>query len=217
MTEEGLASGRTKDQLLRSAVHLFSVHGYNQTTIQQVVTHAGLTKGAFYHYFDGKDDVLRFIHDSYLSVEIDRATEVINQDLDPVETVRALTEVMIATIVQYRDRVTILARERMSLTEGQSAGLREKRDEFARLLTSVIDRGIEERLFRSVDDPRMAAFALIGMCSWVLEWYKPGGAKTVEEIARYYSDIFLIGLSNDGLHPTSGADSVVIDSPWRIE
>ncbi|MDV7088988.1 TetR/AcrR family transcriptional regulator [Rhodococcus opacus] len=197
MSEERLVFGQTKDQLLKSAVHLFSVRGYNQTTIQQVVDHAGLTKGAFYHYFDSKDDILRFIHDSYLSVELDRATDVINQGLGPGDTLRALTEAMLETIIKYRDRVTILARERMSLSEDQAEGIRDKRDEFAGLMTSVIERGIAEGVFRPVDDPRLAAFALIGMCSWVLEWYKPGGPKSIEEIAHFYSDLFIDGLAKD--------------------
>lgn len=47
----------TDDRILASAEKLFSRHGYDAVTNQQIAADAGLTIGALYHYFHGKDAV----------------------------------------------------------------------------------------------------------------------------------------------------------------
>jgi AcrR family transcriptional regulator len=56
----------TLGDILHSAEILFAQQGYENTTINQIATHCGVTKGAFYHHFKSKDDVLeRMCHDHY--------------------------------------------------------------------------------------------------------------------------------------------------------
>lgn len=48
---------RTRARVVESARRLFNRHGFEQVTIDQVMASAGLTRGAFYHHFDSKDDL----------------------------------------------------------------------------------------------------------------------------------------------------------------
>jgi AcrR family transcriptional regulator len=45
--------------LLTSAFDVFAVRGYRATRLEEVAEAAGVTKGAIYYYFDGKEDLLR--------------------------------------------------------------------------------------------------------------------------------------------------------------
>lgn len=45
----------TRERILGTATNLFSTHGYTATSIDDVITAVGITKGAFYHYFNGKE------------------------------------------------------------------------------------------------------------------------------------------------------------------
>src|SRR5579885_2891538 len=47
--------------LLDSARSLFGERGYAGTSVDEVVRHAGLTKGALYHHFRDKDDLFRAV------------------------------------------------------------------------------------------------------------------------------------------------------------
>jgi AcrR family transcriptional regulator len=49
---------KRRQQLLRSAGKLFARKGYRGTTTEEIARHAGLTKGALYHHFKSKEDVL---------------------------------------------------------------------------------------------------------------------------------------------------------------
>ncbi|RAO75875.1 hypothetical protein CA260_17760 [Dyella jiangningensis] len=48
---------QTRARVVESARRLFNRHGFEQVTIDQVMASAGLTRGAFYHHFDSKDDL----------------------------------------------------------------------------------------------------------------------------------------------------------------
>jgi AcrR family transcriptional regulator len=45
--------------LLEAAFRVFATRGYRATRLEQVAEAAGVTKGAIYHYFQGKEDLLR--------------------------------------------------------------------------------------------------------------------------------------------------------------
>ena len=56
-------------ELLDCAQGLFLTRGYEQTTVNDVIAATGLSKGAFYHHFRAKEDLLeaiagRFAHDA---------------------------------------------------------------------------------------------------------------------------------------------------------
>lgn len=47
-----------RNEILDAAQQLFARKGYDQTSVQDVLDAAGISKGAFYHYFDSKVEVL---------------------------------------------------------------------------------------------------------------------------------------------------------------
>ena len=47
----------TRGRIVEAARRLFNQHGFEQVTIDQVMAAAGLTRGAFYHHFDSKDEL----------------------------------------------------------------------------------------------------------------------------------------------------------------
>src|SRR5262249_32260773 len=50
---------RRRNEILRTALKCFARRGYHETTMDDVVGEAGLSKGALYQYFKGKEDLFR--------------------------------------------------------------------------------------------------------------------------------------------------------------
>ncbi len=46
---------RTRARIVESARKLFNRHGFEQVSIDRIMSEAGLTRGGFYHHFDSKD------------------------------------------------------------------------------------------------------------------------------------------------------------------
>jgi len=49
---------KTREKLIVSALELYTVKGYNRTTVDEVALHAGLSTGTAYRYFRNKKDLL---------------------------------------------------------------------------------------------------------------------------------------------------------------
>ena len=63
----------TKANLVAAARELFGEHGYADTSIEEVVVRAGLTKGAVYHHFDGKEGLFRAVFEQVYREVTDQA------------------------------------------------------------------------------------------------------------------------------------------------
>ncbi len=65
-----------RNEILDVAQKLFYLKGYEQTSIQDIITEIGIAKGTFYHYFRSKQDLL--------DVMIERMIEQTLQSLEPL-------------------------------------------------------------------------------------------------------------------------------------
>ena len=50
-------SARTRERLLETAVELVQKKSYESVGVNEICSHAGVTKGAFYHHFESKADL----------------------------------------------------------------------------------------------------------------------------------------------------------------
>jgi AcrR family transcriptional regulator len=55
----------SKEKILNVAFNLFLQKGYRDVSLKEIVSEVGLTKGAFYHYFDGKEQLFTEVIDNY--------------------------------------------------------------------------------------------------------------------------------------------------------
>jgi TetR/AcrR family transcriptional regulator, transcriptional repressor for nem operon len=56
----------TKEKILQVAFNMFLQKGYKEVSLKQIVDVVGLTKGAFYHHFTGKEQLFRQIVETFL-------------------------------------------------------------------------------------------------------------------------------------------------------
>lgn len=55
-----------KDRIIYSAYELFSIQGYEKTTIEAIIKKAECAKGGFYHHFKSKEEILELIVFNYI-------------------------------------------------------------------------------------------------------------------------------------------------------
>jgi AcrR family transcriptional regulator len=95
MSEERGVSGKraaqgraTRGQLIEVATGLFAEHGYEGTSIEAVLTAAGVSRGALYHHFAGKEALFTAVLEAVAERITAQVTEVIRGCTDPVDAVR---------------------------------------------------------------------------------------------------------------------------------
>jgi len=103
-----------REQLLDVALELFAERGYGWTSMRDLAEEAGVSPGLVYHYFPGKEDLLRaVVHERSLVPEI-RAV-MSTADARPVDEVMLDIVTRFRALLQRRDLLL-----RLLVTESQT-------------------------------------------------------------------------------------------------
>ncbi|MGW1216641.1 ScbR family autoregulator-binding transcription factor [Streptomyces sp. NPDC002499] len=76
---------RTRDAILAAAARVFEEHGYQAATVNEILTSAGLTKGALYFHFPSKEHLAEgVLHAQDLNVPVPERACKVQQLVDTV-------------------------------------------------------------------------------------------------------------------------------------
>lgn len=185
---------RTRQAILDSALALFESQGFHATSVQAVADHANVTKGAFYHHFESKEELVQIIHDEFVDYQLARIAEITETVEGPVEQLRALIKMSVISVVEYREHVAVYFQERRYLVGERFEAVKRKREEISRASEAIVQRGIDEGIFRTAVDARIATFGVVGMSAWTYQWLRTPGPFSPDDVAEMLADMVLVGL-----------------------
>jgi AcrR family transcriptional regulator len=83
------AQGRaTRGQLIEVATRLFAEHGYEGTSVEAVLSAAGVSRGALYHHFAGKEALFEAVVSAVSEQVTVELTEAVQGCVDPLDAMR---------------------------------------------------------------------------------------------------------------------------------
>jgi AcrR family transcriptional regulator len=180
---------------MRVSVELFAERGYAQTSVQQIVDAAGVTKGALYHYFTSKDDLLFDIYDRLLSMQRDHLDAIVARGLDPQQTVRLVCEDVIVTSIEGLADGAVFFRSQHMLSEQRQREVKQRRREYNDAFEAILAQGRAQGVFRT-DIPTAILIAhFFSDVHYLAQWYSPGGALSKQQVAAELTDLYLAGLT----------------------
>jgi AcrR family transcriptional regulator len=68
------------EKIVNAAIELFSAQGYERTSISQIASKAGISKGLIYNYFESKQALLRGVFDFFSSQEEEIMANVVDEN-----------------------------------------------------------------------------------------------------------------------------------------
>jgi AcrR family transcriptional regulator len=158
---------RTRTSLVEAASRLFATRGYDGTAVDTIIQEAGVSKGAFYHHFHSKDELLDAVAERM-------AAEAINA-IEPAIADRSLGAIgrlngFFSTARTWGASHLLLLREVLEvLYRDENIRLRRKVEAHtfawgAPVLADILRQGVDERVF-DTSDPSEAAQAILRF-SW---------------------------------------------------
>ncbi len=184
----------TRSLLITSALRLFRDHGYHASSVADVVEDAGLTKGAFYHHFESKEDLLHTIQEEYIEDRLAGCRQILDEYSQAEDRLRALIRGAIVNIDEYRSHVTIFLQERRFLTGERFDRVKKLRDEVDRIYRDVVEQGIEEGVFTTRVPEQIAAYGVLGMCAWAHTWFQADGRLSAAAVGDHLATLVVDGL-----------------------
>jgi AcrR family transcriptional regulator len=175
---------RKRREVVDRAAQAFAQHGYDATSIDDLVEATGLARGGLYHYIGSKQNLLLLIFEALMDPLLERAAEIEASAAAPETQLRELVRSWLAHIETHLDHMAVFAQERHAIEhEPAWEQVRASRDAFEAILA--------RRLAAVGLTDRLALFALLGMVNHSATWLKPGGRLTARQIADGYCDMLL--------------------------
>jgi len=186
--------GRVQDRLLAAATELFAEKGFDATSVQEVVERAQVTKGALYHYFDSKQDLLYEIYHSIISVQLADLERILAAGEPAGATLRAIVVNLVETTAARLDQALVFGREMHRLDGGRIAAVRADRRRYHDLVRDVVARAQAAGDFAPVADADTVTLVIFGVVNQMPAWYRPDGAKSPDQLGTEIADLILAGL-----------------------
>jgi len=184
-----------RDRLLGAAVELFAEKGFDGTSVQEIVARAQVTKGAMYHYFRSKDDLLYEIYHGLISRQLADQERVLAGYADPASALREIIRDVVETTTAQLAQASVFSREMHKLAAEPMAALRAQRRRYHEGLRDLIASGQKAGAFNEVASAETVTLIVFGIVNQLPQWYQPDGPKTPRQLADELADFVLAGLT----------------------
>ena len=176
-----------KQTIIDTAAELFHKKGYSSTSLDDVAKALGISKPALYHYVKNKNELLTIIYTQTFENIFMDTYEISNMDLLPDEKLRRIIRHRITNIIM-KDlyMFSVFFSEENRLPKRDFNKIREEKRRYTGIIEKILEEGMSQGLFVKTD-PRLQAYAIIGMCNWIYKWYKVGETRfSPEQISDYF-------------------------------
>jgi TetR/AcrR family transcriptional regulator, cholesterol catabolism regulator len=184
----------SRNRVFEVAAEVFHKKGYDNTSMSDVATAAGLTKAGLYHHIDSKERLLYTVLDYGLDLTDAYVVKPLESITDPLERLKTMIDLHLRLVLEERNlEVTGVLHECKTLTGSDRSRINRRKKEYVRMTAKLIADVTSEYKVTDVN-PKLAAFALLGMLNWTYQWYKRSGSIRRDEIVSSFQHIFLQGI-----------------------
>ncbi|MQA08170.1 MAG: TetR family transcriptional regulator [Pseudonocardiaceae bacterium] len=189
--------GTVPKRLLSVATRLFAKKGFDRTSVQEIVETAGVTKGAMYHYFDSKEDLLSEIYGRVLREQMERLEKFAAAEAPVSERLHSAASDVVVTTIANLDDSKIFFRSMHQLTPEKQRAVRNERRRYHERFRALVDEGQASGEFRTDVPADLIVDFFFGSVHHLGMWYRRNGPLSAEQVAEHYANLLLGSLSPD--------------------
>jgi AcrR family transcriptional regulator len=183
-----------KERLLRVATRLFARHGFEGTSVQDIVDAAGVTKGAMYHYYDSKDDLLYEVYHKLLTMQTSQLEAIAAGPGTAEERLRAAAVDVVQTSLDNLDDMIVFFRSLHMLPADKQAQVRADRRYYQDKFRTLVDEGVAAGTFRSDVPSDIVVHYFLSVVNQLGSWYHPEGSLSPGQVGDLFTELLIGGL-----------------------
>ncbi len=188
----------TKSRIVRAAWNLFYKNGYDNTTVEDIITASKTSKGTFYHYFKGKEALLNSL--SYLfDQKYEELAAVIDPDMPAYDKLLLLNHELFHMIETSVDINLLAYLYSSQLTTKDKKSLADKKRFYYKWVSEIIGEALESGKFSntSTTEELMNIYAMYEralLYDWALFKGKFSLTEQSDRLLPHVLDMFVKGV-----------------------
>jgi AcrR family transcriptional regulator len=184
-----------KERILDASISLFAERGYDAASVQEIVDRAGVTKGALYHHFRAKDDLLYEIYRGLIDRQQAGLDRIAMAGAPAGETLLNLIIDLVESTAASRPAAIVFGREMHKLAAESMAAVRAARRRYHEGFRAVIERGVAEGAFAATASAETVTLIVFGIVNQLPQWFRPDGPTSPRALAEEIGGFVLAGLA----------------------
>lgn len=185
--------GKDQATVLREAIELFNLQGYDATSMGDLASRLGFSKSALYHHVPSKEHLLQQALDEALdNLAAAVAAAAADRTVSALERLRRAVRGSVDVLINHLPAVTLLLRVRGN-SPAELAAL-ERRRELDGELAQLVADAAQEGGIRTDIPPDLISRLLFGMVNSLTEWVRPSGRISPDTLADALTALAFEGL-----------------------
>jgi AcrR family transcriptional regulator len=189
-TGQRLSASARRTQLIEIARGVFAQRGYEATSVEEIAARAKVSKPIVYEHFGGKEGLYAVLVDREMEYVVTRISEAITTGTPRQRVERAA----LAFLIYVRDQpdgFVVLSRDApVALARG---GMSSLLNDVAERVADVFATTFKKAGYDAKAAP-IYAHALVGMVTFVGQWWTETRKPAVEEVASHLAALAWMGL-----------------------
>ncbi len=193
-----LTATARRAQLVDVGRLVFAKRGYEGASIEEIAERAKVTRPVVYEHFGGKEGLYAVVIDREMEYLVRRITEAIATGT-PRERIEAAALAFLSYVKDHPDGFAVLTHDAPVTTAG--GGMSSLLNDMAERVGDVFAASFKAAGY----DPKSApiyAHALVGMVTFVGQWWTHARKPAVEEVASHIAALAWMGLRHLPKRPT---------------
>jgi AcrR family transcriptional regulator len=188
------AKDNKRQEIVKSAIKVFSQKGYHQTKVQDITKSIGISTGTFYIYFNNKRDLFVEVIDEIFRTIVGEAALELREEEDPQQRLVIRGEVFYRNYSKYNEILHQLRAEMASEDRWPQARVRQAYLELTRPVIREIQEAIDKGQTRKID-PDLLAYALTGIIEIMSLRLKLDDKYTFKQVQEFMIDFVNFGMA----------------------
>src|ERR1700758_92354 len=184
-----------KERLLHVATRLVARHGFESTSVQDIVDAAGVTKGAMYHYYGSKDDLLYEGYHQVLTMQTSHLDEIAPGPGTAEALLPAARADVVQTSLDNLDDMIVFFRSLHMLPEDKQTQVRAERRAYQEKFKALVDEGVAAGTFRSDISSDIVVHYFLSVVNQLGSWFKPDGSLSPPQVGDLFTELLIGGLA----------------------
>lgn len=187
-----------RDQILATAQKMMRSNGYQGTSMRDIAAALQIEAASLYNHISSKEEILRSTCFGMAAKFQTGIQEVNDIYFNAEEKLRMAVKNHIQILTENLNASFVFIHEWRNLADDARKEFVVLRDDYEKELRKILVNGEEEGLFNEVNN-KFAVLTILSSINWVVEWYRPDGEMTSDQIASKLTDFILSGLKKDKL------------------
>jgi AcrR family transcriptional regulator len=189
-TGQRLSASARRTQLIEIARGVFAQRGYEATSVEEIAARAKVSKPIVYEHFGGKEGLYAVLVDREMEYVVTRISEAITTGT-PRQRVERAALAFLTYVRDQPDGFVVLSRDApVALARG---GMSSLLNDVAERVADVFATTFKKAGYDAKAAP-IYAHALVGMVTFVGQWWTETRKPAVEEVASHLAALAWMGL-----------------------